>query len=230
MFELGEPIWRSPIVILDEISLPKPSRFLKRQFSVDGIRYEANVASWSLYIPELQLKLLHSFDGHCHCISKGAPSRTDILDGRNVLSTDRYTVNDWQSVYKKTVSRRTAEIFVNAVRLQNAGIRPKVLDVAFVRTFNAFHNNNPTWTCGLIVENLYKYPRKVQSTLQDLEHAGVIPDRINSCVRQQIHGYVSDLNSVIGVMPTNADKDICELSSELKNEIHATLHQHDQYV
>ncbi len=209
------------IIILNTIKIPKPNRILRKRIKVDGTSLQSNVASWSFYLPSLQIKLLHSFDGFCHCISKGAPSRSRILEEDYPLRSERYTLRDWRQIYKKEVSLRTAENYVSADRLYKAGIGPKVIDIVYVKNFVAYYNPRPTWTCGLVVENLYQYPRKTPTTENQLHDAGVFPDYINSCIRQQIHGYVSDLNSVLGVMPKDADSQVNAINLEFQNVINS---------
>ncbi|GHB44064.1 hypothetical protein GCM10007094_36620 [Pseudovibrio japonicus] len=162
---------------------------------------------------------MHSYDGYCHCISKGAPARNSVINGSVTLNNDRYTLEDWQQIYQKDVAQRTAENFISASRLHKAGVGPKVIDIVFVRNFHAFYNQSPTWTCGIIIENLHRYPRKKTTAADEMKAAGVVPDQINSCIRQQIRGYVSDLNSVVGVMPQDAQVEIDLIKSELHGEV-----------
>lgn len=61
---------------------------------------------------------------------------------------------------------------------------------------------------GLYIDDLNFYDEKNETTFAELSHADVIPDKINSCLRQQIKGYVSDLNSVVGVMPKDKNDEV----------------------
>lgn len=45
---------------------------------------------------------------------------------------------------------------------------------------------------------------------------GVAPDRTQGCIRQQIRGYVSDLNSVVGVMPVDAESEVQLVQQQLE--------------
>lgn len=72
---------------------------------------------------------------------------------------------------------------------------------------------------GIFIENLDNYPRRAPVTLEEMISAGVKPDKIKSAIRQQINGYVSDLNSVVGVMPITAEKEIYEIESLLIKKV-----------
>lgn len=50
----------------------------------------------------------------------------------------------------------------------------------------------------------------------ELDTAGVVTDKINSALRQQIRGYVSDLNSVVSVRLETHDSRIEDLANMLK--------------
>lgn len=50
----------------------------------------------------------------------------------------------------------------------------------------------------------------------ELDTAGVVTDKINSALRQQIRGYVSDLNSVVSVRLETHDSRIEDLTNMLK--------------
>ena len=72
---------------------------------------------------------------------------------------------------------------------------------------------------GIMVENLRNYSRKRPATLEQLEAAGVVPDRTSSCLRQQIRGYVSDLNSVVGVRPLAAEVEVQRVQRQLEDAL-----------
>lgn len=69
---------------------------------------------------------------------------------------------------------------------------------------------------GVEVENISKLKRKPKATEADLTKTGIITDKINSSIRQQIRGYVSDLNSVVSVSLMEHDERIEDLATMLK--------------
>jgi hypothetical protein len=70
-----------------------------------------------------------------------------------------------------------------------------------------------------LVDDLRSYRRKKETTEEEMLACGVRPDKSKSCLRQQIRGYVSDLNSVVGVMPLNAEAEIAGFEAELNRAI-----------
>ena len=40
-------------------------------------------------------------------------------------------------------------------------------------------------------------------------------DRRRSAIRQQVNGYVIDLNAVVGVMPAEADNEVADLTARI---------------
>lgn len=79
----------------------------------------------------------------------------------------------------------------------------------------ASYSDRPCCTAGIIVDNLQRYTPKDETTESAMRVAGVEPDRLRSCIRQQINGYVSDLNSVVGVMPMNAEQEVSDIEEAL---------------
>ena len=55
--------------------------------------------------------------------------------------------------------------------------------------------------------------------LDELMAAGVMPDRVLSCVREQIKGYVSDLNSVVGVTPSESNSLVAEIEEYVRKVV-----------
>ena len=91
-----------------------------------------------------------------------------------------------------------------------------------------------TWglPCGLLTQNVFRLPRKRKCQRRDVEIAGVGPDGILSCVRQQVRGYVIDFCSVIGCTPTSCEQQVAWLEQllnqpghepELKRALETTL-------
>lgn len=186
---------------------------------IDGNRFAVSIGKWAFYIPKLRLKLLHSFDGFQHCIATTAPSREDVFSNRDFHVRPEYTKADWLAAYSKSVTQRAAENVIAAQRLHEAGVGPAVLGGCVVRNFNPWYSSVSTITAGMFVENLkWRLPKR-KTTENDLTRAGVFPDRINSCLRQQIRGYVSDLNSVVGVMPINAEAKVKSMEAMMENHL-----------
>lgn len=191
-----------------KIKIIEHARLHDRHCEVDGTKYAAKIGRWAFYIPDLQLKLLHAIDGRAHCTSESAPEIRDLFCDRPVLIRPMYTRKDWQMALSKPATRRAVENFIAAERLHAAGIGPAVRGLCLARSFEASYNCNPCLTAGIIVDDLQAYPRKHDTTQEEMLAAGVAPDRLMSAIRQQINGYVSDLNSVVGVMPIDAEDEI----------------------
>jgi hypothetical protein len=66
-----------------------------------------------------------------------------------------------------------------------------------------------------MVENAALKPQGPTATWSQLIDAGVRPDQINSAVRQQVNGYVVDLNSVIGVVPVDAEAEVAAVEAQI---------------
>ncbi len=87
-------------------------------------------------------------------------------------------------------------------------------------------------TCGILTQDVFSLPRKLRCRLEHVKQAGVVPDQILSCVRQQIRGYVVDLCSVVGCVPADAEDAVVQLEglfrdnppeAQLKQALDATL-------
>lgn len=204
------------IEIIESCHLDAPRMFYGCRAVVDGVSHSADIGAWTFYISELNAKILHSFHGRCHCIHRSAPDRDRVEKGSAVIRDDRYSLTDWRAIYGKTAARRTAENYITALRLQDRGLGPKVTGCIAVRDFTAFYCPEPSRTYGLLVGDLGGYRRKPRTTLAQLESAGLAPDRSLSCLRQQIRGYVSDLNSVVGVIPVDAEEDVRRVQHRLE--------------
>ncbi len=70
-----------------------------------------------------------------------------------------------------------------------------------------------------MVEDIRNLQPKKNATEEEIIAAGVTLDGLKSCFRQQINGYVSDLNSVVGVMPVDAEQEIEEILSRLAAQV-----------
>jgi hypothetical protein len=195
-----------------------PRRALRRGcVELDRARHKVNMGAWAFYVPRIGAKILHSFQGACHCIHVTAPARDRIFKGKASLHDDRYSLADWRQAYETSVARRAAENYIVAQRLYACRLGPKVSGCVAVRSFESFYSSGATHSFGIVVENLRDYPRKRPATLEQLEAAGVVPDRTSSCLRQQIRGYISDLNSVVGVKPVDAEVAVQQVQQQLEH-------------
>jgi len=173
---------------------------------VDGAMFKCDVGNWAFWIPALSLKLLHSWEGAVHCIHKRAPTRESVFTS-NLKASSRYSQEEWIAAYSKDSRLRAAENVVAARRLARHGLGPQVHGACLVRELRTYYG--PTGhTAGMIVEDLSSKRRKPDCTYDEMIAAGVFPDKSLSCLRQQINGYVSDLNSAVGVRPIDADAEV----------------------
>lgn len=172
--------------------------------------------AWAIWIPELQTKFLNSIDGKLACLSRKAPPR-EALQGSGPLAGQwgRYPLEAWRQAYETPVGRRVAENVVAARRLHRAGIGPRVLGLCLARRFRDGARLDPFFAAGFMVENAALKPPGPTATRSQLIEAGVRPDRINSAVRQQVNGYVVDLNSVVGVVPVDAEEEVAAVEAQI---------------
>ena len=183
---------------------------------LDGEPVEVCRGHWAFYVPGRNLKLLHSFAGRLHCTHPSAPDRAVCRPGRTFPVGQSYACDDWIAAYTKPVAVRAAETFIAADRLAAAGIGPRVRALVCVQRFAAEFTPAPEPTFGMVVDDLTTYRRRWwPASERQMRRAGVEVDRIRSSVRQQIRNYVSDLNSVVGVMPIDADDEIAAVAERL---------------
>lgn len=204
------------IDVIESGHLLSPRALLRGRVVLDGVRLRAKVGGWAFYIPRINAKILHSVAGNCHCIHASAPQRDRIFSGTAALRHECYSLAEWCQAYDTSVARRAAENCIAAKRLHDAGLGPKVTGCVAVRSFEPYYSRDPTHSFGIVVEDLRGYRRKSRATLEQLEAAGVAADRTQSCIRQQIRGYVSDLNSVVGVMPVDAEAEVQQVQQQLE--------------
>lgn len=214
--------------------LPKechPLRFLRysqvvldttnEHVSLDGYATSALVGNWMFYMPELELKLFHPHLGFPDCIHPSKPShwRGDIDEQLDHFKSP-YTLSEWRQALNTPLSRRLAELWLVSSRLWRAGLGPQPLGICAVDNF--FRDGKSLGkTCGLISQNVNRLVRKRPCTLAMVRASGVVPDRIHSCVRQQVRGWVVDLCSVVGCMPMDADfavSALCEALQTLEDD------------
>ncbi|MBL37765.1 MAG: hypothetical protein CMP07_05085 [Xanthomonadales bacterium] len=207
------------IRIVETCRLLPPRALRGGRAEVDGARLKVNIGAWAFYIPRLAAKILHSFRGACHCIHATAPERGQLFGGKASLHDGRYSLPDWRQAYETSVAHRAAENYIAARRLHACGLGPKVIGCVAVRSLESFYSPGVSHSFGIMVENLRNYSRKRPATLEQLEAAGVVPDRTSSCLRQQIRGYVSDLNSVVGVRPLAAEVEVQRVQRQLEDAL-----------
>lgn len=205
------------IIVFDDLRLAQDSVY------IGDSSYQVSAGAWAFWVPAFRTKILHAIAGQAHCLAGSAPPRDQLLAGQHTVPEGgRYSTQDWHDALSKYVLQRAAENFLAAQRLHTAGLGPAALGVCLVRRFRAWYASDTGCTAGIMVEDLNHLPRKWRkATAQQMLDAGVRPDRILSSVRQQIRGYVSDLNSVVGVMPMNADQEIQRLTDVLRDCLRA---------
>jgi hypothetical protein len=183
---------------------------------LDGRSYGCVRGAWAIWIPALQTKFLNSIDGKLACASRNAPQRQRVLGpGPPTGRWGRYPLAAWREVYEKPVSRRVAENVVAAARLQAAGLGPRVLGLCVARKFRDGARHDGSFAAGFMVEDASLKPPKTPATQAELIAAGVRPDQIDSAVRQQVNGYVVDLNSVVGVVPVDAEAEVAAVEAQI---------------
>ncbi len=183
--------------------------------NLDGRRHKIAMGAWAVYLPGAQMKLLHAVAGNVHCIYHKAPRREAVLAGRPVKVNPRTTPEQWRAAFRTPVTRRVAENYVVFQRLFQAGIGPEPLGLVVVANYRSWFSRGPGISAGFRVANLYEYPPKTATTEEQLRAAGVIPDGSLATIREQINGYVSDLNSVQGAMPLDAEPQVAAIQQRL---------------
>jgi hypothetical protein len=181
---------------------------------VDGVRYKAACGCWMFYLPDLQAKLFHAADGHIDCMHGSRPDEETLNQPGVVVG--RYRTDDWRRALSTPITRRLAELWLVSARLWKAGLGPPPLGVCFVdRLMRDGRACGPT--CGILTRNVHRMPRKLDCRLDHIRQAGVVPDQILSCVRQQVRGYVIDLCSVVGCIPEDAEYTVTGLETLFRN-------------
>lgn len=203
-----------PVEVLDRVRLSLFHIRINRMF------HKVGMGAWAVYVPARQLKLLHSVGGQVHCSYHRAPKREDIFSGKPIK--ERHATREkWQEVLSKPVTRRVAENYVCLQRLYAARLGPQPLGLVVAPDYKAWFSRGVTFTAGYRVANLMTYPEKTPATEEEVRAAGVIPDGSKSCLREQIRGYVSDLNSVRGVMPDGGEDEVAAIEAALNAALKA---------
>ena len=183
---------------------------------LDGRTYACFRGAWAIWIPVLQVKFLNSIDGKLACLSRKAPPREGVSgSGRLASRWGSYSLEAWRLAYETPVSRRVAENVVAAARLHEAGLGPRVLGLCLARRFRDGARTDRSFAAGFMAEDAALKAPRPPATRAQLIAAGVRPDRIDSAVRQQINGYVVDLNSAIGVVPVDAEAEVAAVEARI---------------
>jgi hypothetical protein len=181
--------------------------------ALDGARpRRAAMGMWTAYIPATGLKVHHAVGGRLHCLSRVAPRREDAAavgpngEGRRA---------QWARAFATRATRRAAENWVMLRRLHAAGIGPEPLGLAVLPRYRSWFTHGWTVSAGTFVANLNAYPPKAPTTEEELRAAGIVPDGGRATLREQINGYVSDINSLQGAMPLDAEEEVAEIAAAL---------------
>ena len=196
------------------------ARLLLGWFFCDGKIMKAKAGAWNFYVPALNIKLAYPNNGKIHCLRPVTPPFEKLMSGAlDDERIGRYSADDWKQALTKSTRRRAAENYISAARLHAAGLGPKPLGICYVGNFSYKPFGPWSETAGILIEDIHKLPPKANATEEEILAAGVTLDGIKSCVRQQINGYVSDLNSVIGVMPVDAEDEIEAVLKQLAGQV-----------
>ncbi|MGR3464750.1 hypothetical protein [Limimaricola sp.] len=171
--------------------------------------------AWAVYLPGPQIKLMHAVAGRQHCIYHKAPKREEVLGGFDT----RNGAEDWARAFSTPVLRRVAENWVMFTRLHTAGLGPEPMGLVVVRDYRSLFSRGRSITAGLRLADLTKYPEKTPATEDELRAAGIVPDRSRASLREQIRGYVSDLNNLHGAMPEDGEAEVAQVEAALSRAL-----------
>lgn len=208
-FVTAKPTGELPVVTIDEVIVAKDS------VVIDGKSYAIKAGTWALYVPELEMKILRAADGNCAYEHPLAPDPATVRAAPADQKFRRYTAAEWASSIDKPVLERAAENCIIADRLARHGFGAALKAAVVVRSYRQGDSGKSTHSAGMILENLFTYPRRRDVTETEFRKVGLIPDRYKSCIRQQIRGYVSDFNAVFGVMPQGAETEVAALRGRM---------------
>lgn len=188
----------------------------RARIKVNGQKFLCCRGAWATWIPALGAKFLNAKDGLLDCLHNSAPSRKEIFDsGTSKESYGPYSREDWLRAYSTKVSRRVAENIVAAQRLHRAGLGPKVLGVCVALRWIDATRGAKGHSAGFMSEDVWDLPPKEPASAAEFLAAGVRLDRLGSALRQQVNGYIVDLNAAVGVMPTDAEDELAELEARI---------------
>lgn len=178
---------------------------------IDGTLYDVHLGKWMFYNPARQEKYFHVRAGKIDSTARSRPTDRQLAEMDDSEFSGRYPVSVWKEALSTPIARRLAEIWIASQRLHGAGLGPKPGSLIVARNYKRnFRSYGPT--AGLQIENARLLQPRTPVTQEEMIAAGVRPDRYLSCVRQTINGYVSDLCSVVGVVPIDAEEEIAALT------------------
>ncbi|MDP6491323.1 MAG: hypothetical protein QGH42_11155 [Kiritimatiellia bacterium] len=177
---------------------------------VDDKVYDASLGCWMFYLPGLTAKLFHARNGSIDCIHPSRPS--DKIHTQSGIALGRYVSDEWNRALTTTITRRLAELWIVNARLWQAGLGPQPLGLCFIEAFQR-DDEDLGPTCGFLTENVFKLRPKLRCRLEHVQASGVRPDKILSCIRQQVRGYIIDHCSVVGCVPEDAEAETAQLEA-----------------
>ncbi|MBW8282258.1 MAG: hypothetical protein K0M55_01535 [Rhizobium sp.] len=181
---------------------------------VDGRLYDAHLGKWMFYNPALQEKYFHVRSGNIDSTARSRPSERQLVEMSEHELSGRYPISVWKEALSTPISRRLAEIWIASTRLHRKGLGPEPGSLVIARQYKRnFRGYGPT--AGLKIGDARLLAPRDPVTQEEMIAAGVQPDRYLSCVRQTINGYVSDLCSVVGVVPIDAEDEVRELAEHI---------------
>lgn len=181
---------------------------------IDGRLYDVQLGKWMFYNPAFQEKYFHAQAGRIDSTARSRPSARQLAEMPEDQLCGRYPLSVWKQALSTPISRRLAEIWIASSRLHRNGLGPEPGSLVIARQYKRnFRSYGPT--AGLKIGDARLLPPRDPVTQEEMIAAGVRPDRYLSCVRQTINGYVSDLCSVVGVVPIDAEDEVREMTEHI---------------
>jgi SAM-dependent methyltransferase len=208
-FVRARPVSELPIITIDEIVVSEKSAM------IDGKQYSIKSGTWAFYVPDLEMKILRAAGGNCAYEHPLAPDPQEVRAAPKDQRFRRYSAGEWSAAINKPVLERAAENCIIAQRLAREGLGAAIRAAVVVRSYRSGAGSKPSLSGGMVVDNLETYPRRADVTEAEFRSAGLVPDKIKSSIRQQIRGYVSDFNAVIGVTPIGGEREIAALAARM---------------
>jgi len=225
-----------PITVFNELAIDRSlvdrirSRFRATGFChavIEDRIYPCRRGAWATWIPAIGAKFLNSIDGRLNCLHRNAPPRDEVLRPE---ATDRdfgrYSREEWRRAYTTSVSWRAAENAVAAQRLHAAGLGPRVLGLCVALRFRDGARTDSSFAAGFLCEDVLLLPPKPPASEDEFLAAGLRLDRLGSAIRQQVNGYVIDLNAAVGVNPVSADDDVASLEAQILSSVAKATGRH----
>ena len=181
---------------------------------IDGRLYDSHLGKWMFYNPALQEKYFHVRSGNIDSTARSRPSERQLAEMSEDELSGRYPISVWKEALSTPISRRLAEIWIASNRLHRNGLGPEPGSLVIARQYKRnFRAYGPT--AGMKIGDARLLAPREPVTQEEMIAAGVRPDRYLSCVRQTINGYVSDLCSVVGVVPIDAEDEVAALAGHI---------------